>query len=201
MLNRQVVVAVGALVFVSCGERIPPASRSALEPAARTESGTEAAHMPMDIRSVAFQNNGTIPKKYTCDGDDASPQLTWTGVPEGTKSLALIMDDPDAPSGAWVHWVLYDMPGEAKGLPEGVEKKETLAGGAKQGACWGVESFSRVGYYGPCPPPGKPHRYYFKLYALDTALDLSPKADKAWLLQAMEGHILAQAELVGRYGR
>lgn len=157
--------------------------------------------MPLDIKSPAFGPNGSIPRKHACDGQDVSPQLSWSGVPKEARSLALIMDDPDAPPGTWVHWVLYDLPASVAKLEEGLPKKETLSNGAKQGLCWGVEDFDRVGYYGPCPPPGSPHRYFFKLYALDKVLDLAPKADKAQLLKAMEGHILAQAELVGLYKR
>ena len=111
--------------------------------------------MALEIRSSAFEHNAYIPKKYTCDGPDVSPALSWTGLPLGTKGLAIIMDDPDAPSGTWVHWVLYDLPGTAGSLWEGVPKEERLPNGAKQGICWGVEErdFDRVGYYGPCPPP------------------------------------------------
>jgi Raf kinase inhibitor-like YbhB/YbcL family protein len=157
--------------------------------------------MALSLTSPSFDEGGMIPKKQTCDGTDLSPALQWSGAPEGTKSFALVMDDPDAPPGTWVHWVIYDVPGDAKGLEEGVPKKETLPNGAKQGSVWGVESFSRVGYFGPCPPPGKPHRYYFKLYALDATLNLPPKATKFDVEKAMKGHILAQTQLMGKYGR
>jgi len=153
------------------------------------------------LTAKAFQPNARIPKPHTCDGKDVSPALTWSGPPAGTKSFALIMDDPDAPPGTWVHWVLYDLPANTQSLDEGIPENETLPNGAKQGLCWGVDDFSRVGYYGPCPPPGKPHRYFFKLYALDRMLGLPPKATKAQAMSAMEGHILAQAELVGLYQR
>jgi len=153
--------------------------------------------MAFRIESPAFQTNGKIPQKYTCDGTDVSPPLVWSGAPEGTKSFALICDDPDAPVGTWVHWVIYDLPPDRRELPEAVPKTERLANGAKQG----MTDFRRVGYGGPCPPPGKPHRYFFKLYALDTPLDLPPKATKADLLMAVNGHVLAQAELVGLYQR
>ena len=155
----------------------------------------------MEIKTTAFSPGGPIPKKFTGEGEDLSPALSWTGVPEKTQSLALIMDDPDAPPGTWVHWLLYDLPATSKGLPEGLPKKENLDGGAKQGLCWGVDSFDRVGYFGPLPPPGKPHRYYFKLYALDKALALPPRQTKAQVLKAMEGQILAQAEVMGTYKR
>ncbi|MBI5630225.1 MAG: YbhB/YbcL family Raf kinase inhibitor-like protein [Elusimicrobia bacterium] len=159
--------------------------------------------MTMQMKSPAFAQNSKIPRKLTCDGEDLSPQLSWTGVPQAAKSLAIIMDDPDAPAGLWVHWVLYDLPASLPGLPEGLAKTEALENGAKQGLCWGVrdEDFDRVGYHGPCPPPGAPHRYFFRLYALDKALGLSSKATKAQVERAMKGHVLAEAELVGIYQR
>ena len=153
--------------------------------------------MAFRIESPAFEAQGEIPQKYTCDGTDVSPPLLWKSAPEGTKSFALISDDPDAPIGTWVHWVIYDIPPEAQELQEAVPKTERLANGAKQG----LTDAQRVGYGGPCPPPGKPHRYFFKLYALDTLLYLPPKATKADLLMAMNGHVLAQAEVVGHYQR
>lgn len=153
--------------------------------------------MAFRIESPAFSAQGKIPPKYTCDGTDVSPPLVWKEAPEGTKSFALISDDPDAPVGNWVHWVVYDLPPGTQELQEAVPKTERLASGAKQG----LTDFREVGYGGPCPQPGKPHRYFFKLYALDTALDLPPKATKADLLVAMTGHVLAQAELVGLYQR
>ena len=155
----------------------------------------------MRLTSTAFDAGKPIPRKHTCDGEDVSPPLAWSDVPQGAKSLTMIMDDPDAPPGTWVHWVLYDLPGEAKGLPEGVPKKEKLQGGGTHGVCWGVDSFHRVGYFGPCPPPGGPHRYFFKLYALDRNLGLAPRATKDEVLRAMKGHVLAEAEWMGTYGR
>ena len=157
--------------------------------------------MTFSLTSPAFQEESTIPKKFTCDGADLSPALQWKGVPNGTKSFAMIMDDPDAPPGTWVHWILYNLPATVTALPEGVAKKEEGPSGSKQGLVWGVDSFSRVGYFGPCPPPGTPHRYYFKLYALNTLLDLPPKATKLQVEAQMKNHILGQATLMGRYGR
>lgn len=157
--------------------------------------------MAFSLTSPAFLEGGMIDKKYTCDGADLSPPLAWSDVPAGTKSLVLIMDDPDAPPGTWVHWVVYNLPGDAKMLSEGIPKQEQLPNGAKQGACWGVNDFSRVGYYGPCPPPGKPHRYSFRIYALDAALDLPSKATKFDVEKGMKGRILAEKQLMGRYGR
>ena len=153
--------------------------------------------MAMEIKSSAFKAQEKIPKKHSCDGADVSPPLSWTDVPEKTQSFALISDDPDAPMGTWVHWVLYDLPPETRELPEGVAKKETLENGAKQG----ITDFRKVGYGGPCPPPGPAHRYFFKLYALDKKPGLPPRATKSDVENAMKGHILAQAELIGLYKR
>lgn len=153
--------------------------------------------MSLQISSTAFSAGETIPKKFTCDGPDVSPRLAWTEPPAKTQSFTLIMDDPDAPVSTWVHWVLYDLPAATKELPEGVAKQEQLPSGARQGR----NDFGKIGYGGPCPPPGKPHRYFFKLYALDTKLNLQAGATKAGVEHAMKGHILAQAELIGRYGR
>ncbi|MCD6340057.1 MAG: YbhB/YbcL family Raf kinase inhibitor-like protein, partial [Verrucomicrobia bacterium] len=130
-------------------------------------------------------------------GEDVSPPLAWSGAPEGAQAFALICDDPDAPMGTWVHWVIYDIPAEAAGLEENVPPEESLPNGARQGR----NDFRRIGYGGPCPPPGKPHRYFFRLYALSAKTGLPPGATKARLLQAMEGKILAQAELMGTYQR
>lgn len=153
------------------------------------------------LTSPAFKHGEAIPKVHTCEGKDPSPQLDWTGAPPGTKSFALIMDDPDAPVGLWVHWVLYDIPGGLSGLPANLPKTERVLGEAKHGASWGVDSFSRTGYGGPCPPPGKPHRYVFKLFALDKALGLPPGATASEATKAMEGHVLGRAELIGLFER
>lgn len=153
--------------------------------------------MAFRIESPSFRAQETIPQKYTCDGEDLSPPLKWQEAPAGTKSFALISDDPDAPIGTWVHWVLYDLPAETSVLEEGMSKEEVLTSGAKQG----MTDFRRIGYGGPCPPRGKPHRYFFKVYALDAVLNLPPKASKAELLMAMNDHILAHAELMGLYQR
>lgn len=155
----------------------------------------------MELKSPAFRDGAAIPRVHTCDGDDVSPPLEWSGVPAGTRSLALIMEDPDAPAGTWVHWVLYDLPGGLKKLGARLPKTEVLAGGGAHGACWGVETFSKTGYHGPCPPPGPAHRYVFTLYALDAATDLPPGRTKAEVLRAMKGAVLAKAALVGMYGR
>jgi Raf kinase inhibitor-like YbhB/YbcL family protein len=153
--------------------------------------------MSFHITSTAFSNGASIAKNYTCDGPDVTPPLNWTGAPAGTQSFALIADDPDAPAGTWVHWVLYNLPANAKELPEGVKKQEQLPDGTLQGR----NDFRKVGYNGPCPPPGKPHRYFFKLYALNAKLTLKAGATKNDVESAMKGHILAQTELMGKYGR
>ena len=154
--------------------------------------------MALTLTSSAFAPHGEIPTLYTCEGKDTSPALAWSGIPPGTKSLALIVDDPDAPDPrapktTWVHWVLYDLPPTAAGLPEGVAAKDLPAGTRE-----GTNDWKRTGYGGPCPPIGR-HRYFFKLYALDTLLPDLKRPQKAQLLQAIEGHVLAHAELVGTY--
>jgi Raf kinase inhibitor-like YbhB/YbcL family protein len=153
--------------------------------------------MSFSISSTSFPNGGDIPKKFTCDGADVSPELSWTGPPAGTQSFALIADDPDAPSGTWTHWVLFDLAPETNNLAESVSKIDELPGGERQGR----NDFRKIGYNGPCPPPGKPHRYFYKLYALNAKLDLKPGTSKEEVEQAMEGRILGKAEWMGKYQR
>ena len=153
--------------------------------------------MQLAISSPAFSNGGSIPKKFTCDGPDVSPQLAWSESAAATKSFALLVDDPDAPVGNWNHWTAWNLPATAHGLPEGVSQDARLADGTEQGR----NDFGKTGYNGPCPPPGKPHRYYFKLFALDTNLDLKAGSRKKELEAAMKGHVLTQAEWMGTYGR
>lgn len=150
----------------------------------------------MKLESAAFTANHLIPTLYTCDGSDISPPLTWDAPPAGTQSLALICDDPDAPRGTWVHWVVYDLPPTLRHLPEAVPLHSRLASGGTHG----INDFRKSGYGGPCPPGGT-HRYVFKLYALDTLLNLPPGATKAQVEKAMQGHILGHGELVGHYRR
>ena len=151
--------------------------------------------MAFTITSPAFENGQEIPRLHTCEGNDISPPLEWTGVPEGTRSLALIVDDPDAPDPAhpkttWVHWVLFNLPPDLAGLPAGVSRlPESVVGG---------NDWKRNDYGGPCPPIGR-HRYFFKLYALDCMLDLTGKTDKSRLETAMKGHVIGKTELVGTY--
>jgi Raf kinase inhibitor-like YbhB/YbcL family protein len=169
-----------ALVVASCGAAEKP----------------EKGHM--QITSTAFFDGTPIPVRHTCDDKNVSPHLKWAGVPEEAKVLVLIADDPDAPAGTWVHWVLYDLPASTSELAEDCPKGQFLPGGAKQG----LNDFQHLGYGGPCPPSGKPHRYFFKLYALDGPVDLKPGATKKEVEKAMEKkHILAQTQLMGTYKR
>ena len=153
----------------------------------------------MVVSSSAFSDGGTIPSKYTADGTNVSPPLSIGSVPQGAKSLALIVDDPDAPGGTWVHWVIWNIPPDNTSIPEGVPTTGSVAslGEARQG----VNDFGNIGYGGPDPPSGPAHRYYFKVYALDIVLDLGAGASKAQLEAAMQGHIVAQGTLIGKYGR
>lgn len=150
-----------------------------------------------ELTSEAFEHEGKIPVTYTCDDEDFSPPLTWSDVPEGTESFALICEDPDAPNGTWSHWVLYNIPADRDTLPSNLMPGPKLPWGGKHG----VNDFGNMEYGGPCPPPGKPHRYYFRMYALDEPLDLEPGATRQEVLDAMTGHMLGQAELMGRYQR
>lgn len=152
--------------------------------------------MALEIKSSAFDSEKTIPQRFTCDGQNVSPPLSWSGAPAGTKCFALISDDPDAPAGTWVHWVAWNIPAASKGLNEGVAPAAKLPDGTAQG----ITDFRKPGYGGPCPPSGT-HRYYFKLYALDATLTIDAKGDKAALMSAMKGHILAEAALMGTYSR
>ncbi|MDD5136225.1 MAG: YbhB/YbcL family Raf kinase inhibitor-like protein [Candidatus Omnitrophica bacterium] len=152
--------------------------------------------MNIVVTSSAFKEGEEIPGKYTCDGEDMSPPLAWAGLPPGTRSIALISDDPDAPGGTWVHWVAFNISPERKGLPENMPADKILPDGAVQG----VNDSHQIGYGGPCPPSGV-HRYYFKVYALDTKISLEPGAAKKDLEKAMAGHVLAEGQLMGRYKR
>jgi len=155
-----------------------------------------AKEAAMFVESPVFTNGGEIPARYGCHGEDLSPPLVFGNIPEGTRSLALIVEDPDAPSGLFVHWVLYDLPATLRGLPEGVPPAPELEHGIRQG----TNDFGRVGYGGPCPPD-RPHRYFFRLFALDGVPDLPPGASREELLSAMKGHLLEEADLMGIYPR
>lgn len=154
------------------------------------------AHMDLTVTSTAFSEGGKIPSRYSCDGQDISPPLSWTPGPAGTESYAMISDDPDAPMGTWVHWVIYNIPATVTSLPENVPGQPRLDDGSLQG----INDFKRHGYGGPCPPGGT-HRYYFKVYALDNKIDAGPGLTKKKLLKAMEGHVIASGELMGTYSR
>lgn len=169
-----------------------PAEISQPEGEPPPEGGSEA----MKISSEVFSPGEYIPEKYTCDGEDVSPPLVWSDPPEGVGSFALIMEDPDAPVGTWIHWVLYNIPGQSLSLGEAIHPEAELA----DGSLHGQNSWKALGYGGPCPPSGA-HRYYFRLYALDTVLDLPAGASKKDLLSAVEGHVLAEASLMGLYAR
>lgn len=147
--------------------------------------------MAIQITSSAFKEGDRIPRLYSCDDKNISPPISWTGVPSNTVTLAIIMDDPDTPSGTWVHWVLYNLPPDLTSLEQGFSGKGTA----------GKNDFNRMGYGGPCPPKGSTHRYYIKIYALDTLLDLKAGASKAQVESLMRGHILAQGQLMGKYRR
>jgi len=174
-----ILIAGGVYLFII----LRPKKETSLEP--KIKGGN------MKISSPAFENNGTIPAKYTCDGENISPPLQFEGISENAQSLTLIMDDPDAPAGTWVHWTAWNIDPKTQGFNEG---------SAPQGTVEGVTSFGSSGYGGPCPPSGT-HRYFFKIYALNKKIDLSPQADKSKLEEVMNDHVLAKGELIGLYGR
>ena len=153
--------------------------------------------MTLILSSPAFNEGDKIPPEYTCEGQDISPQLDWDGIPEEAKSLALIVDDPDAPGGTFTHWVIYNIPPDSNGLSEALPLIPKLSDGSVQGG----NDFGKIGYGGPCPPPGKPHRYLFSLYALGKQLDLVAGSTKNQVLNAIKGHILTQGQLTGTYQR
>ncbi|MDP2729595.1 MAG: YbhB/YbcL family Raf kinase inhibitor-like protein [Dehalococcoidales bacterium] len=151
----------------------------------------------MKITSPAFQEGAAIPSRYSCDGEDISPALSWSGAPEGTRYFALVMDDPDAPGGIFTHWIIFNIPADSRGLAEAVATEPQLASGARQGR----NDFGKLGYGGPCPPRGALHRYHFTLYALDQPLNLTAGVTRKQALDAMRGHTLAQTELIGTFQR
>lgn len=182
-----------ALLIMSCGAA--GNKKQTVTNEKEAAMATDSTHK-LVLTSTAFKEGDAIPKKYGCNGADISPALQWNGAPTETKSFALIVDDPDAPMGTWVHWVIFNIPAKATGLPEDVPAKESLPDGALQGK----NDFRNYGYGGPCPPGGT-HRYFFKLYALDAMLQLKAGCTKAELLKAMTGHIVGEAQLMGRYSR
>ena len=191
MLKQPVALLVlGALALLGCGQ----SPRTASSPSSRQPAQAEASEIK--LVSNAFKEGQPIPLQYTCSGVNVSPPLEWSGVPKSAKTIAIIADDPDAPAGTWVHWVLYNLPAESMGLIENVPFSENLRTGGFQGK----NDFGKIGYGGPCPPSGT-HRYFFKIYAVDSELPLKGGATKTELEKAMEGHITAQAQLMGTYSR
>ena len=186
MLKKPVILLLLAFVLFGCEARKPDEVTK--------EKGKKMDEI--EVTSPAFAEGELIPAEYTADGRNISPPIDWSSAPEGTKSFALINDDPDAPMGTWVHWVLYNIPPDVTSLDENILPEETLPNGAVHG----TTDFGRIGYGGPAPPSGT-HRYFFKIYALDTKLDLTPGATKRELEQVMAGHILAQGQLMGKYKR
>jgi Raf kinase inhibitor-like YbhB/YbcL family protein len=181
------------LLVTSCsGTDVEPGTEAEINAEEDTTTPEE-----LILSSAAFAEGEDIPTRYTCDGEDISPQLTWNNVPAGTQSFALIMDDPDAPGGVFTHWVIFDLPADVRHLPEAVPAGEELDNGARHG----LNSFGEISYSGPCPPSGPAHRYQFTLYALDTTLNLPAAASKQQVLDAMQGHILASVTFTGLYQR
>lgn len=194
-----------ALMALSCGNKDAKTTTDQNKPEPNKEAPQDKTSQKKDtlqktvifnIKSSAFTAEGTIPQKYACDGDNISPPLLWAGAPTGVKSFALIVDDPDAPNKTHVHWVVYNIPANATELSENVPDSKKLPSGAIQG----TNDDNKTGYSGPCPPNGT-HRYYFKLYALDITTDIKGDATKDKLLDAMKGHVLAEAELMGKYSK
>ena len=179
------------LLLIGCASPAPPAKRQ-LE----NVNLPQTAQPAMQVTSTAFKEGQSIPRQYTCDGVNISPPLEWNGVPKSAKTIAIIADDPDAPAGTWVHWVLYNLPAVNIGLVENLPPTEALKAGGFQGK----NDFQKIGYGGPCPPSGT-HRYFFKVYALDNELPLKAGATKAEVEKAMQGHIVAQTQLMGTYSR
>lgn len=180
--TRLIGLALILIILNGCGSSRPPQGASATG---------------LEVESSAFRAGEAIPTRYTCDGEDLSPALSWSEPPAGSQSLVVICDDPDAPVGTWVHWVLFNIPPTTRSLPEGVPADPAVAGVGTHGS----NSWHRLGYGGPCPPAKSTHRYYFKVYALDTHLALKAGADRQAVEKAMKGHILAEGQLMGRYSR
>jgi Raf kinase inhibitor-like YbhB/YbcL family protein len=186
---RALMLMAGVLLLAGC---LGVQTNMGREPPAAPANGGDG----MKISSTALAEAGMIPRRYTCDAENVSPPVEWSGVPAGAQTLALIVDDPDASAGTWIHWVVYDLPVGSAGLPEGIKGEATVPGGGVQG----TNSFRQIGYGGPCPPNGT-HRYYFRVYALDASLGLKPGATARELQAAMKGHVLAEAALMGKYQR
>jgi hypothetical protein len=195
--HTPLVLIVAVLLVPFIALRMCSRSRIAAPRPANRTPYKEGAAMSFTLVSPAFPNGGPIASRYTCDGADLSPAFAWSEVPAASQSLALIADDPDAPAGTWTHWVLWNIPARATLMAENAPKVELLDNGARQG----TNDFDRIGYGGPCPPPGKPHRYFFRLFALDARLDLKPGATRAQLELAIQPHLLAETHWMGTYKR
>jgi Raf kinase inhibitor-like YbhB/YbcL family protein len=194
ILSAGIAIVIALLSNLGCGNADPLPSPERLT---------------IQLRTTAFADGGMIPHRFTCDGSDRSPDLSWSGVPENSRTLALICDDPDAPAGTWSHWVVFNLPARVTGLKEGVpatkrvpnsSMEESSPTGSNGDAIQGENDFGKLGYGGPCPPSGT-HRYFFRLYALDARLELGPEATRADVLKAIKGHILAEGRLTGKYAR
>jgi len=198
-VKASLLLALGAwlTLFAACGGGAKSPARTPSPTDTPRAGETPSPGGDFRLSSDAFENEESIPARFTCDGENASPPLAWSGAPAETQSFALIMDDPDAPGGVFTHWVLFDLPAETSELPEGVETSERPQVGGVQGS----NDADSIGYGGPCPPSGPAHRYRFTLYALDGPVNLDPGAKKQEVLDTMDSDILAQAELVGTYGR
>ncbi|MCL5429425.1 MAG: YbhB/YbcL family Raf kinase inhibitor-like protein [Chloroflexi bacterium] len=195
MLVVVLTACVQAPVTIATSTQVPDTENTPKATAAMPDP-TEAA-MPFELTSPSFEEDGLIPRYFACTGTNQSPELNWNDPPTGAQSFALVFDDPDAASGSWVHWVMFNVPAESRGLAAGISPSATFEDGTIQG----TNSWGRLGYGGPCPPEGSTHRYVFILYALDAVLDLSPEAMKEDLLAAMDGHVLAEAKLSASFGR
>ena len=178
-----------SILACSCARQPQSVSNQTNLPPTNQNKATPA----IKVTSTAFTEGEAIPRQYTCDGVNISPSLEWTPTP-GAKTLAIVCDDPDAPAGTWTHWLVYNLPGATMGLIENMPAQEKVGGGGMQG----TNDFGKIGYGGPCPPRGT-HRYFFKVYALDSELSLKPAATKDQLMKAMEGHVIAQGQLMGTY--
>lgn len=187
--HRMIVGITLLSMSLACASRTQPTSTPAKEIPPRGQ-------IEFKLTSNAFKEGEAIPRQYTCDGVNVSPSLEWSGVPKNAKTIAIIADDPDAPSGTWVHWVLYNLPADVIGLVENLPARENLRAGGFQGK----SDFGKIGYGGPCPPSGS-HRYFFKIYAVDSELPLKAGATKAEVEKALEGHIVGQTQLMGTYAR
>jgi Raf kinase inhibitor-like YbhB/YbcL family protein len=211
--TMMLILGAAPVILASCGQigespplvaeaKSSPGERGAIDRELSGPASLSVAARTIDLRSSAFTEGAAIPAKYTCKGEDLSPPLSWNNVPTGTRSLALLVEDPDAPFGVFTHWALYGIPAESKELPEGILAEKTVHMGEPKAdpARQGTNDFKKYGYGGPCPPSGT-HHYHFHIYALDRNLDLSPGATRKQLLDAMKGHVMGEGELVGIFAK